>query len=166
MNNKTIELKDPVCGMSVHSDTHTHTYGNIHYAFCSDQCVQRFKENPRLYIGVAGKLSVKQQGLSVDKQRLIQLEKIPSAIQSDLIIEKISSLMGVHRVTIEGNKLTVEYDLLQATNAQIEAVIKSLGVALGKSWAQKIRRTMVDILEENQCSALESNVSTAKSCHK
>jgi len=166
MMNKNTDQYDPVCGMSVDADIHSLTYDHIKYGFCSEQCLQRFNENPKLYIGVAGKLSVKQQGLSVDKRRVITLEKAPTPIQSALIIEHISSLMGIHRVTVDGNKLNVEYDLLQSTKAQIEEVIQNLDIGLGQSWSQKIRRSMINILEETQCSALESNVSTSKSCHK
>jgi xanthine dehydrogenase accessory factor len=37
---------DPVCGMFVSKDTYKLIYENIEYKFCSEICLERFKENP------------------------------------------------------------------------------------------------------------------------
>jgi xanthine dehydrogenase accessory factor len=37
---------DPVCGMFVSKDTYKLIYENIEYRFCSEICLERFKENP------------------------------------------------------------------------------------------------------------------------
>ena len=47
-------VKDPVCGMDVDPAQFETTYEGLHYAFCSEQCRQRFAANPHLYIGVPG----------------------------------------------------------------------------------------------------------------
>jgi len=44
--------KDPVCGMTVDENTPVATvvYENNTYYFCSNQCVEKFKENPKRYM--------------------------------------------------------------------------------------------------------------------
>ncbi len=45
------QLKDPVCNMSVSSDSEYHyDYKNRHYYFCCEHCRNRFKENPEKYL--------------------------------------------------------------------------------------------------------------------
>lgn len=46
--NSTI-LEDPVCGMSVDSDDISADYQGTRYAFCSEQCRDRFQSNPAFY---------------------------------------------------------------------------------------------------------------------
>jgi len=47
------QLKDPVCGMSVSSDSkYSYGYENKKYYFCSEGCLAKFKENPQKYIHV------------------------------------------------------------------------------------------------------------------
>lgn len=68
-----ILIRDPVCGMQVESDHYTIEYLQMHYAFCSRQCQERFLENPHLYVGLPGHKAPKQEGLSVIKQRRLRL---------------------------------------------------------------------------------------------
>lgn len=45
------QLKDPVCGMNVSSDSkYYYNYSGDDYYFCSEQCLLKFKENPQKYL--------------------------------------------------------------------------------------------------------------------
>src|SRR5512135_3392866 len=45
-------LKDPVCGMTVGPDSGVrHSHGGRMFAFCSEDCLARFKADPRRYAG-------------------------------------------------------------------------------------------------------------------
>jgi Cu+-exporting ATPase len=49
-----METRDPVCGMSVDVATaYAEAYGGQTYYFCSENCRQRFDENPTRYSGAA-----------------------------------------------------------------------------------------------------------------
>ena len=42
---------DPVCNMEVSSDSeYNYQYEGKHYYFCSEHCMQKFKEYPEQYI--------------------------------------------------------------------------------------------------------------------
>ena len=64
---------DPVCGMHVNPSQLPLEYMQMHFAFCSQQCRERFLANPGLYVGQPGKMSVKQMGHEVLKCRRLQL---------------------------------------------------------------------------------------------
>ncbi len=49
-----MNAEDPVCHMEVPTTSHACEYEGIQYAFCSEQCRERFLANPRLYIGLPG----------------------------------------------------------------------------------------------------------------
>ena len=58
-------LRDPVCGMQVASDQHAIMYQQMHFAFRSVQCRERFLANPHLYIGHSGHKAPAQEGRTV-----------------------------------------------------------------------------------------------------
>ncbi|WP_296844398.1 YHS domain-containing protein [Thiobacillus sp.] len=68
-------IEDPVCGMEVSRDSFAMEHLGIHFAFCSQQCQDRFKANPHLFIGVPGKQAPKQKGLEIIKRRRFRLEQ-------------------------------------------------------------------------------------------
>ncbi|HUW28638.1 MAG TPA: hypothetical protein VMV97_08505 [Sulfuriferula sp.] len=47
----------------------------IHYAFCSLQCRDRFKANPRIYVGIPGEKVPKQKGMEIIKRWRFCLEQ-------------------------------------------------------------------------------------------
>lgn len=50
-NTKTGQQRDPVCNMEVSSDSEYHyLYLDKHYHFCSEHCLQKFRENPEQYL--------------------------------------------------------------------------------------------------------------------
>ena len=42
--------KDPVCGMEVEEGRNCSEYGGRKYCFCSEDCKQRFEQEPTKYI--------------------------------------------------------------------------------------------------------------------
>lgn len=44
------KVQDPVCNMMVDPDQLAVAHLGMHFAFCSEQCRQRFLNNPDLYI--------------------------------------------------------------------------------------------------------------------
>ena len=43
--------KDPVCNMTVSSDSEYHyQYADKHYYFCSEHCLHKFEEHPEQYL--------------------------------------------------------------------------------------------------------------------
>ncbi len=52
------DVKDPVCRMTVDSDTtrYKHKLGNKTFYFCSSQCVEFFKKDPEKYVKIAEQL--------------------------------------------------------------------------------------------------------------
>jgi Cu+-exporting ATPase len=58
----TPELKDPVCGMTVPADAPLRlAHEGSEYVFCSPHCLDRFRENPRRFIG-AGEREAAEEG--------------------------------------------------------------------------------------------------------
>jgi len=53
------DLHDPVCGMTVNVDVKLHyIYKNTTFRFCSDSCLQKFKEHPDMYLDKAQQTEV------------------------------------------------------------------------------------------------------------
>jgi YHS domain-containing protein len=148
-------VKDPVCGMEVDASQLETVYMGIHYAFCSTQCLDRFAANPHLYIGHPGHQAPKQQGLEVLKRRRMSLGTPLSAGQADRIEQELGEMMGVKEITVADDKLEITYDLLQATEQQIEAKLAQAGIALGDGWAETLRRAFVHYQEECEVDNLE-----------
>ena len=66
---KETKVKDVVCEMMVDPGSYPAHYQGCDYAFCSEQCLERFEAHPHLYVGTPGQPAPKQQGLVVLKQR-------------------------------------------------------------------------------------------------
>ena len=156
MKTKSTVQKDVVCGMDVNSDDISLDYQNCHYVFCSDQCLERFQLNPHLYIGYPGSESPKHAGVVVLKKRRLKLaEPFPQEV-SDQFIEYIEAMMGINTIEINGNCIEITYDLLQATELQIEKKITEAGIVLGDDLTEKIWRAFVHFTEETEVESLEA----------
>lgn len=166
MNSNTNVPTDVVCGMEVSSDDISLDYQGEHYVFCSNQCLERFQSNPHLYIGYPGSEAPKHAGKEVLKRRTLKLsEPVPQEI-ADKIIDHIEAMMGIHYVEISGDRIDITYDLLQATEAQIEAAIADAGAVLGDDWAERLRRSFVHYMEETEAVILEARPGSRRSGHK
>lgn len=59
-------------------------------------------------------------------------------------------MMGVTAVAVDGNDVSITYDLLQATAGQIEAKMAETGLRMGEAWPERLRRAFVHYLEESE----------------
>jgi YHS domain-containing protein len=148
-------VKDVVCGMEVNPHQYETHYLQMQFAFCSEQCRDRFVANPHLYIGRPGHPAPKQRGEEVIKKRRLRLASPLPLDKAALLIQALQAMMGVKSVVIEGDKLDITYDLLQATTEQIEAQMIDIGVRLGEDWAERLRRAFVHYEEECEIGNLE-----------
>ena len=86
MNSNATLLKDVVCGMDIKSDDISLDYQGSHYAFCSNQCRERFQLNPHLYIGYPGSEAPKHAGVVVLKKRRLKLaDPFPQEVSEQFI---------------------------------------------------------------------------------
>lgn len=155
MGHGDAKVKDPVCHMWVVPDQHAINYQGMDFAFCSQQCQDRFLANPHLYIGAPGEQAPKQTGQEVIKRRHLRLEMPLSDADAQQIVAHLLAMMGVYAVDIDAEEVTITYDLLQATTEQIEAALQQAGARLGAGWADRLRRAFVHYLEETEVESLE-----------
>lgn len=148
-------VKDPVCGMEVDPRQFETVYAGIHFAFCSEQCRQRFVANPHLYIGVPGEKAPKQAGAELIKRRRFRLDSPLTGQGAAILADDLGAMMGVKEVQARGYIVTISYDLLQATAKQLEARMAEVGVKLGEGWAERLRRGFVHYEEECEVGNLE-----------
>lgn len=148
-------VKDPVCGMEVAPTQFETVYEGLHYAFCSEQCRQRFLANPHLYVGVPGEKAPGQKGVALLKRRRFQLDAPLAAQDAAILAEALGAMMGVKAVEIEDDTVTLTYDLIQATADQLEARMEEVGAKLGAGWAERLRRGFVHYMEECEVGNLE-----------
>ena len=148
-------VRDPVCDMEVDPHQLAIDYQGMHFAFCSEQCKQRFLKNPHLYIGAAGHKAPRQEGREVLKRRRLKLAEPLSPELARRVTERIQSMMGIRRVEVTGDRIDITYDLLEATEAQIEEAIAQAGASLGRGLADRLSRAFVHYLEETEVDNLE-----------
>lgn len=156
MEDKNKVRKDVVCGMEVKADDISLDYQERHYVFCSNQCLERFQLNPHLYIGYPGNEAPRHTGVKVLKKRTLKLAEPLTPQVADQVVECIEAMMGIRNIEITGDRITIVYDLLQATESQIEQTISGAGVVLGTGLMEKIRRAFVHYLEETEIDSLEA----------
>ena len=156
MKSRSTVQKDVVCGMNVNSDDISLNYQGSHYVFCSDQCLERFQLNPHLYVGYPGSEAPKHAGVVVLKKRRLKLAEPLPLVVADQFIEYIEAMMGINNIEIKGNCIEITYDLLQATELQIEKKITQAGIVLGDDLMEKIRRAFVHFTEETEVESLEA----------
>lgn len=149
------QVTDPVCGMEIERDSHEIVYQDIHFAFCSEQCKNRFLAHPHLYVGFPNQPAPKQLGREVIKRRRLRLPDRLSSEGKLILTEHLQGLMGIKHLAIEGDTIEISYDLLQLSAAQIETALHDVGVRLGEGWAERLIRSFVHGSEEWEISSLE-----------
>ncbi|BBP02327.1 YHS domain-containing protein [Sulfuriferula nivalis] len=149
------DTNDPVCGMLVKPDSFAMEYLDIHYAFCSQQCRDRFCANPRLYVGVPGEEAPKQKGMEVIKQRRFRLDRELTGAEALLLEEELSVMMGIRQIVVAGDTINITYDLLLVTAEQIEACVEQAGMHLGTGWGERLQRGFIHDFEEIEIDSLE-----------
>lgn len=140
-------MKDPVCGMEVHSLDVSAVYLGIEYGFCSLQCRDRFLAFPHLYAGLRGQKSPRQSGLQVLRCRRLSLAAPLSAEQGARVTAALEMLAGLRAVDVNGNRIEIVCDLLQVESGQIEARLVEVGARLGEGWAERLRQGLQNCAE-------------------
>ncbi|WP_435626490.1 YHS domain-containing protein [Candidatus Ferrigenium straubiae] len=148
-------IEDYVCGMQVNEGENQIMYRGGAYSFCSMQCRERFQANPHLYVGLPGQKAPKQEGRSVIKQRRLRLAQPLSSGQEKMLVDALQTMMGIQAVSAEGERVAITYDLLQATEEQIENKLAEIGIQLGEGFADRLRRAFVHYEEECEAGNLE-----------
>lgn len=156
-------VKDPVCHMAVPATSLATEYAGIHYAFCSAQCRERFLANPHLYTGLPGRKSPAQQGKAIIKRRRMTLSAPLDAEQTELVKRALLEMMGVGKVFIEGDKIEIQYDLMQVTVEQIADKLVLIGTEIGGGWIDRLKLAFINYQEECEIGNLE--VHPGKRCH-
>ncbi len=156
---KEFFVRDYVCLMNVKQGIFDFEYQSRNFSFCSQQCRDRFESNPHLYIGYAGKPAAKQRGEHIIKHLVLKLDQAIPEQEISHIKTSLKAMMGILDVIITNNKITLTYDLLQATAQQIESMIEQCGEVLGKAWSDKFKRAIVHYHEETLLSNLEYDTS-------
>ena len=162
--------RDPVCGMLVNEWENQFVYRGVGYAFCSQQCRERFTSTPGLYVGRRGVLAPKQKGVAVIKRRCIalgaalpqarfvELERALLAMMGVIAVRPVSEWAergrelqrtdGEAPMSVDIKATEISYDLLQATAMQVERRILELDATLDNGWGQRLRRDFVHYLEQ------------------
>lgn len=155
------QIKDPVCEMMVDPHNIEIVYQQMHFAFCSEQCKERFLVNPHLYIGYPGEKAPKQAGKKVIKRHRIRLDHTLTANEATIVYGALNSLMGIKELLVMNNTIDISYDLLQTTLQQIEDELMTIGVELGGDWVNRLRRSLLHKSEKLQLDSME----IAPPCH-
>ena len=158
--NETVE--DYVCHMQVPSTSFPIEYAGSRYAFCSEQCRERFLANPHVYVGFPGHKAPGQEGKQVIKRRRLLLSEALDATQAEQVKQALFEMMGILDVCVEGDKIEIQYDLMQATTRQIADNLASVGASLGGGWIDRFELAFINCQEEVEISSLE--VDNRKHC--
>jgi len=153
--------KCPVCGMDASTTKIATEHMGMSYHFCSRQCLENFIAHPKLYLGIK---SPKQEGKHVIKQRSFVLDHPVQTSVEGILKTTLSEMMGVRDVRVASAKVTVTYDLLEATAEQIENDIEQAGAKLGTGWAGRLKRGWIHYTEENELDNL--TVTNMACCNK
>ena len=153
----------PVCHMQVPFDQLALAFQGMHFAFCSEQCRERFQATPHLYIGVPGQRAVKQEGGELLKRRCIRLDVPLTAAQIQVLEDALTAMMGIKQLVVEKDAVQITYDLIEATEEQIERTLLATGTRLGSGWTERLRRAWVHYTED--CEALNMQVTDRSQHH-
>jgi len=141
-------VEDYVCHMQVPSTSFATEYAGGHYAFCSAQCQERFLANPHLYVGFPGNKAPAQEGTEVIKRHRFTLLAPLDAIQAEQVKQALLEMMGMQEVSIEGDQIEIQYDLMKVTAEQIADKLALTGASLGGNWTDRLKLAFINSLEE------------------
>lgn len=146
MTRKPETSRDPVCGMvvGVAESSYSTTWQGIEFHFCSAQCQERFIATPSLYTSPGG---VKNAVPIIKRRKLRFVAPTREALRA--ACGMLLSMMGVATAVPGSDDLTVEYDLRQATFAQVEAVVAGAGLIL-RGGLHRWRRSLWKFIEGNE----------------
>lgn len=102
----------PVCGMKADGGHYAVEYQKKYFHFCSEQCRENFSAHLRLYSGAPGR--AREERL---KRRVLRLAEALDDDVATLLGSYLKEMMGLREVVVDGDKLSITYDLLQVTAA-------------------------------------------------
>jgi len=137
----------PVCGMDATDSTICTEHGGMVYHFCMSQCRENFCARPQLYLG---NKSAKRTGREMIKRRTFMLDKAMGGMQGEALMMSLNQLMSVQNISVEGNRIAIDYNLLEVNANQIEQALVNAGAAMGSGWAERLKRGWVHYTEENE----------------
>lgn len=77
------------------------------------------------------------------------------AMQAAQVTRALFEMMGIHEVSIEGDKIEIQYDLMQVTAEQIADKLGLIGAGLGGGWKDHLKLAFINYLEECEVGSLE-----------
>lgn len=138
-----------VCDAIEISANFEYIFQGVPHHFCSERCQRRFKEYPHLYVGCPQYgLSIKQQGKTVVKRRVISLESCLSHTGQEQLSKHLDELRGVNEYCCNGRKIEVVYDLICISLKDIELVVESVAGALKESVVATSKRHAIHFGEK------------------
>lgn len=168
---------DPVCAMMVGEREHQVVYRGVGYAFCSQQCRDRFTSGPGLYVGRRRLLAPKQKGMEMIKRRrmvlgmpltparFIELKGALLSMMGVMAVRSVEAMIdgtgglqpleGRTRMAVRIEAVEITYDLLQATAAQLECKMVELNATPSIGWGEKLQRDFIHYLEKCELEDLE-----------
>jgi len=151
----------PVCGMNATDSSVYAVHLGITYYFCMEQCRENFLARPTLYMG---KKPPSHEDRAVIKRRRFKLDQPLAGMKREDLLTALNQLMSVRNVSIEGDRLSIDYNLLEINAGQIEAVLVIVGASMGSGWADRLKRGWVNYTEENELDNLAAG--DAACCNK
>jgi copper chaperone CopZ len=86
----------------------------------------------------------------VPKRRAFRLAGPVSGAGAQALRAALTGMKGVREVALSGARLSVSYDLLQVTAAQIDAALRQAGFEPGGGWGQRLKRAWIHYTEDNE----------------
>jgi len=155
------DIRCPVCNMDASDSDICANHLGVEYRFCMAQCRENFLARPKLYIG---KQSPIKAGRQVIKRRTFALDCPVVGLQREALLMELNKLMSVRNITIEGDRLSIDYNLLEITAEQIEATLMRAGALMGTGWAERLKRGWIHYTEETELDNLATGESAC--CNK
>ncbi|MDQ6951889.1 MAG: hypothetical protein Q9M26_09525 [Mariprofundales bacterium] len=137
----------PVCGMDSADSVIYAEHIGITYHCCTLACRENFLARPQLYVG---KRALAISGRESMKCRRFALERRLDHLQQVHLRQALQRLMGIHRLAIETDRVSVTYNLLEVTAEQIERALSDAGLSLGSGWSGRLKRGWIHYSEENE----------------
>lgn len=161
MTRRSETSRDPVCGMVVNVAVSPYStmWQGIEFHFCSGQCQERFIATPALYTAQGG---VRNRVPIVKRRKLHFVAPTQEALRA--ACGRLLGMMGVATAIPGPDDLTVEYDLRQATFAQVEAVVVGAGLILCGG-LNRWRRSLWKFIEGNEIEN-EAHPSSGACCNR
>ncbi|MBK8759114.1 MAG: YHS domain-containing protein [Sulfuritalea sp.] len=138
--------RDPVCGMVVNvaASPYSTMWQGLEFHFCSAQCQERFIATPALYTVPGG---VRNSVPIVKRRKLHFVAPTQEALRA--VCGRLLGMMGVAAAIPGPDDITVEYDLRQATFAQVEAVVAGASL-VSRGGLHRWRRSLWKFIESNE----------------